>query len=237
MDFASPLVRGSLLRRYKRFLADVRLDSGEEVTAHCANPGSMLGLAEPGRRVWLEPSNNPKRKLAWGWKLLELDDGTLVGVDTGVPNRLVAWSLAKRTLPVLGEYAAFQPEVRTGNSRIDFRLTAAGLPDCYLEVKSVTLSRAPGLAEFPDSVTRRGSKHLEELIALREQGHHAAMLFVVQRTDATRFAPAADIDPAYARALARAATSGVEIFCVGTRISPQAITISGELPVLLGQEV
>ena len=173
MRFQTELVPATLIKRYKRFLADCRLEDDREVTAHCANPGSMMGLAEPGMRIWLEPNDDPKKKLKYGWRLVELD-GHLVGVDTSVPNKALRLALIQREIAALADYTDVRPEVKYGeNSRIDFLLSAAGLPDCYVEVKSVTLSRAPGLAEFPDSVTARGAKHLEELANMARQGHRA----------------------------------------------------------------
>ncbi|WP_278922803.1 MULTISPECIES: DNA/RNA nuclease SfsA [Pseudophaeobacter] len=231
MDFTTPLIRATLLRRYKRFLADCRLADGREITAHCANPGSMMGLAEPGMVVWLEPNDDPKKKLKYGWRLVEHDDGTFTGVDTSVPNRALKAALMAGEIPALAAYKTVRPEVKYGdNSRIDFLLSQPGLPDCYVEVKSVTLSRQPGLAEFPDSVTARGTKHLNELANMANQGYRAVMFYLVQRTDCDRFALAADIDPAYAATFKRAQAAGVERLIYATEISPQAITIGKALP-------
>lgn len=224
MRFQTPLVPATLIRRYKRFLADCRLDDGREVTAHCANPGSMLGLAEPGTRIWLEPNDDPKRKLRFGWRLVEHPGGHFTGVDTSVPNRALCAALAARAIPELAMYGDVRAEVKYGRaSRVDFLLSGAGLPDAYVEIKSVTLSRRPGLAEFPDSVTARGTRHLAELAGMAAAGHRAVMLYLVQRTDCDRFALAADIDPAYAAGFADAQTRGVEKLVYGTRISPQEI--------------
>ena len=235
MRFARPLVRGTLVRRYKRFLADVMLEDGSAVTAHCANPGAMLGLNSPGTRVWLEPVAAPGRKLSHAWRLAELAGGGLVGIDASLPNRLVAEALAARRLPTLAGYAAVRPEVRYGTrSRVDFLLTGPGLPDAYVEVKNVHFSRAEGLAEFPDSVTARGARHLAELSAMVAAGHRAVMLYVVQRTDCTAFRLAGDLDPAYARAYAAAKAGGVETIAHATRITPQGVTIDAGLPVALG---
>ena len=167
MRFPTPLEPARLIRRYKRFLADCTLEDGREITAHCANPGSMMGLAEPGSRIWLEPNEDPKKKLKWGWRLVDHENGHFTGVDTSVPNRALKAALEAREVPELSEYRTVRAEVKYGqNSRIDFLLQQDGLPDTYVEVKSVTLSRQPGLAEFPDSVTARGAKHLEELCAM-----------------------------------------------------------------------
>jgi sugar fermentation stimulation protein A len=231
MRFQTELVPATLLRRYKRFLADARLDDGREVQAHVANPGSMLGLAEPGTRIWLEPNDDPRRKLNWTWRLVEHPGGQFTGVDTGVPNRLLKPALMAGAVPGLAGYDIVRPEVLYGqSSRVDFLLSAAGRPECYVEVKSVTLSRRDGLAEFPDSVTARGAKHLAELAAMVAEGHRAVMLYLVQRTDAQAVTLATDIDPAYARAFAAAQTAGVEALALGCAISPEGITLRGPLP-------
>ncbi|WP_319545546.1 DNA/RNA nuclease SfsA [Ruegeria conchae] len=227
MRFETPLIPARLIRRYKRFLADCRLEDGREVTAHCANPGSMMGLAEPGEKIWLEPNDDPKKKLKYGWRLVDHENGHFTGVDTSVPNKALRAALEAREIPVLAAYETVRPEVKYGeNSRIDFLLTQPGLPDAYVEVKSVTLSRQPGLAEFPDSVTARGTKHLGELAAMAAQGHRAVMLYLVQRTDCDRFALAADIDPTYAAAFEAARAQGVEKLVYGTQISPMGILVT-----------
>lgn len=230
MRFQTELVPARLIRRYKRFLADCTLADGSEVIAHCANPGSMLGLAEPGQKIWLEPNDDPKKKLKYGWRLVEHADGNFTGVDTSLPNRAVRAALEARQIDALAEYTNVKPEVRYGtNSRVDFLLTAPHLPDAYVEVKSVTLSRQPGLAEFPDSVTARGAKHLGELAEVARAGHRAVLLYLVQRTDCTRFALAADIDPTYAAAFLAATQAGLETLYIGTHITPHEITISAPL--------
>jgi len=215
MLFSRPLIPGQLERRYKGFLADVRLDNGEMVTAHCPNPGSMMGLAEPGMRIWLSPSDNPKRKLPYTWELVELtgaEAGAYAGINTGHPNVLAAEAIAEGRIPELAGYEKMRREVPYGaNSRVDILLENDGAR-CLVEVKNVHLSRAPGLAEFPDSVTARGAKHLAELSARVAQGERAVMLYIVQRP-ADRFALADDLDPAYAAAFARAIEAGVEALC------------------------
>lgn len=231
MQFPEPLIPGRLERRYKRFLSDIRLEDGEQVVAHCANPGSMLGLDTPGARVWLSPASNPARKLRWSWELVEVpgDQGeALVGINTGRANALVAEALAAGRLPELAGYDNLRREVRYGTgSRVDFLLE--GERPCYLEVKSVTLQRQPGLAEFPDAVTARGRKHLAELAAMVQQGHRAVLLFVVQRGDCERVAVAADIDPAYAAAFAEARAAGVEILCYNCSLTPAGIALDSRL--------
>ena len=231
MRFQTDLIPGTLIRRYKRFFADCQLDDGREVTAHIANTGPMTGLVEPGTRVWLEPSDNPKRKLKFSWKLAEFDGGVFVGVDTGAANTIVGAALEA------GQIAAFagaqvRREARYGEkSRVDFLLSFADGPDLYLEVKSVTLLRQAGLAEFPDTVTTRGAKHMGELAQMRAEGHRAGILYLAQRNDCQRFAVAADIDPAYAEAAARAKAAGLETYVFDTDIGPQGITLNAAQPL------
>lgn len=234
MKFPSPLIRGQLLRRYKRFLADVVLDNGEEITAHVANPGGMLGLAEPGSQVWLRHHDDPKRKLAYSWELVRVGEA-LVCVNTGHPNRLVAGAIADGLIPELAGYDNIRREVKYGErSRIDLLLEADGRPPCYVEIKSVTLARGDGppfLAEFPDAITARGAKHLEELARMAESGHRAVMFYLVQRSDCDRFALAADIDPRYAEAFIDARERGVEAICYDCRLGVDGIDIARRLPI------
>jgi sugar fermentation stimulation protein A len=234
MRFQTQLVPARLTRRYKRFLADCVLEeSGREITAHCANPGSMMGLSAPGTRVWLEPNEDPKKKLKFGWRLVDHGNGHYTGVDTSLPNRALKAALQARAIAPLAGYGTIRPEVAYGqNSRIDFLLSAPGLPDAYVEVKSVTLSRQSGLAEFPDSVTARGAKHLADLAGVAGAGARAVMLYLVQRTDCTRFTLADDIDPAYAAAYRTARAAGVETLCFDTDISPESVTIRNPLEVV-----
>src|SRR5712691_850861 len=237
MRFATPLIPATLVRRYKRFLADMRLASGEELTAHVANPGAMTGLAAPGARVWLSKSDNPKRKLAYSWELVEADFGggaELVGINTGHPNALVAEALAAGLIPQLAGYGAARREVRYGrNSRVDMLLEHAARPACYVEIKNVHLMRARGLAEFPDAVTARGAKHLDELAAMVAAGHRAVMLFLIQIGSAERFGLAADIDPTYARAFERARAAGVEAIAYRCAITADGISLAQ--PVTIGE--
>ena len=239
MRFPSPLLPARLIRRYKRFLADVipetGPDAGVEVVAHCPNPGSMLGLAEPGTRIWLERNEDPKKKLRYGWRLVEHADGHFTGIDTGWPNRMLRAALEARAVPELATYDRVLPEQRYGSaSRVDFLLRGPGLPDAYVEVKSVTLSRAPGLAEFPDSVTARGARHLAELAEVVRQGHRAVLFYLVQRSDCTRFALAADLDPAYAAVARTASDAGVEVICYACHLGPDGIQLSHPMTALCG---
>lgn len=228
MEFATPLVPARLIKRYKRFLADARLEDGREITAHCANPGSMMGLAEPDSKIWLEPNDDPKKKLKFGWRLVDHENGHFTGVDTSVPNKALKSALIKHEVPGLPEYDMVRPEMKYGeNSRIDFFLSG-GPKDVYVEVKSVTLSRTPGLAEFPDSVTARGAKHLGELAKVVEQGHRAVMLYLVQRTDCTSVTLARDIDPKYGTAFDEA--TGVEVLAIDCAIDPTGVRLRNALP-------
>jgi len=234
MKFPDPLLRGTLVKRYKRFLADVVLATGEAVTAHCANSGSMLSVNAPGSEVWLSPARNPERKLRYTWEMIRVGNG-LVGINTQHPNPLAAEAVAAGAIPELAGYGQVRREVKYGrNSRIDLLLEADGRPPCYVEVKNVTMRRdlsADGPAEFPDAVTARGAKHLDELAAMAANGCRAVMLFLVQRTDCRRFAVAADIDPAYAAGLARARAAGVEALCYGCRLSPAEIVVDRPIPL------
>jgi len=236
MRFTEPLIPATLVKRYKRFLADVVLASGEEITAHVANPGAMIGLAAPGSRVWLSKSSNAKRKLPYSWELVEVDLGAgpeLIGINTAHPNLLVAEAIAADAIPELAGYTARRREVKYGrNSRVDFLLETPGRPPCYVEVKNVHLMRSSNLAEFPDSVTARGAKHLNELAAVASAGARAVMLFLIQIGSAARFALARDIDPAYAAAFDRARAAGVEAVAYRCLIEHAAITLAGPVPIV-----
>jgi sugar fermentation stimulation protein A len=224
-----------LLRRYKRFLADVVLPSGEQVTVHVANPGSMIGLAAPGARVWLSKSDNPRRKLAHSWELVEVDFGAgseLVGVNTAHPNALAAAALAAGVIPELGGYATIRREVKYGrNSRVDFLLEGPARPPCYVEIKNVHLMRTPGMAEFPDAVTARGTRHLYNLGDMAEAGARAVMLFLIQIGSATRFALARDIDPRYGMAFDRARRRGVEAIAWRCTVSCEGLDVAATVPI------
>ncbi len=230
MKFEAPLIEGVLVNRYKRFFADVRVASGEVVTAHCANSGSMLSVKEPGARVWLSPAANPERKLRYTWEIVEVFGG-LVGINTGHPNRLVAEAILAGQIPELAGYASLKREQKYGkNSRIDILLEDSKRPACYVEVKNVTLKRSSEHpAEFPDSVTERGAKHLIEMTDMVRAGARAVMVYLVQRADCSRFAVAADIDPTYAKTLKKAMSEGVEAVCYGCQVTPDGINVTGPL--------
>jgi sugar fermentation stimulation protein A len=237
MRFPTPLIPATLIRRYKRFLADVTLPSGEEVTVHVANPGSMLGLAAPGSRVWLSKSNNAKRKLPHSWELVEVDFGSgaeTVGVNTAHPNALVAEAIAAGAIPELDGYATARREVKYGrNSRVDFLLEGPGRPLCYVEVKNVHMMRVPGLAEFPDSVTARGAKHLAELSDMVAAGHRAVMLFLIQIGSSVRMKLARDIDPTYGAAFDTARAAGVEAIAYKCGVTVDGIVVTGAVPIIV----
>lgn len=236
MKFAAPLIEGRLIQRYKRFLADVALSTGETVTAHVANSGSMMGLKAPGARVFLSKSDDPGRKLAYGWELVEVDLGVgpeLVGVNTGRPNGLVAEAIGAGRIGELAGYGGLKREVAYGaNSRIDLLLTEAGRPLCYVEVKNVHMMRAAGHAEFPDSVTARGAKHLAELGDQAEAGARAVMVFLIQYGGATRFSLARDMDPAYGAAFDRARARGVEMLAYRCRIDREGIVVDRRVDIM-----
>ncbi len=226
MQFPAPLSHGVLVSRYKRFFADVTLDSGEEITAHCPNPGAMLGVNMPGLGVWLSKSDDPKRKLAHTLEMVETTDGGLAGVNTMLPNKLVAEALAAGAIPELDGYATVRPEVKYAEaSRVDFLLTGPDRPPCWLEVKNVHLSRAPGLAEFPDCVAARSTRHLADLAAQVAIGDRAVALFVVQREDCEAFKACQDLDPAFARGLNAAADAGVEVLVYACEVGMDEIRV------------
>ena len=236
MKFPSPLIPGRLIQRYKRFLADVTIAGGVTVTATCPNTGSMLGLTAPGSVVWLSESDRATRKYRHTWEMIEADLGTgpeLVGINTGHPNALVAEAISGGIIPELLGYTALRREVRYGEaSRVDLLLECGANPrPCYVEVKNVHMMRIAGLAEFPDSKTERGVKHLRELSAMVAQGHRAVMLFLVQRGDANSFKLAGDIDPTYAAAFQLAAAAGVEMLCYRCRLSPTEIVVETRLDI------
>jgi sugar fermentation stimulation protein A len=238
MLFEKALIPATLVRRYKRFLADVVLENGDIITVHVPNPGAMTGLDRPLSRVWLSDSGNPLRKYAHTWELVETDLGNgpeLVGVNTGQPHQLVAEAIEGGLIPELRGYSSVRREVKYGeSSRIDFLLDDPGRKPCYLEIKNVHLMRKPALAEFPDCVTARGAKHLRELTLMQTSGARAMLLFVIQIPSAERFAPARDIDPAYGAAFDHARSRGVEVLAWRCRIALSGIEIASPVPVADG---
>ncbi|MDH5187686.1 MAG: DNA/RNA nuclease SfsA [Rhodospirillaceae bacterium] len=235
MKFETALISGKLIKRYKRFLADVELEDGKIITAHCANSGSMLSLNVPGSRVWLTPNDDPKRKLKYTWEIIEIGK-VRVGINTQHPNRIVAEAIEAGEIPELTGYENLKREVKYGeNSRIDILLSAPNKPDCYVEVKNVTMKRGKNKndpAEFPDAVTARGAKHLVELTNMVKAKKRAVMFYLVQRTDGKSFTLAGDIDPVYAKEFAKAQKAGVEIIAYGCNITPKKISISGPCAII-----
>jgi sugar fermentation stimulation protein A len=236
MRFDEPLIEGRLVERYKRFLADVDLATGKRVTAHCANPGAMMGLKAPGSRVLLSRAHNPKRKLGYNWEFVDVPAGggphQLIGINTSRPNRLVAEALAEGRLEPFRTYDRVRPEVKYGrNSRVDFLLERDGAPPCYLEVKNCHLMREAGFAEFPDCVAARSAKHLYELADMAQQGARAVLLYVIQM-QAERFDVARDIDPAYDKAFRHALAAGVESYAYVCRITPEEIVVDHPIPIV-----
>ena len=233
MKFPDPLIRGTLVKRYKRFLSDVELESGDIVVAHCANSGSMLSVKEPGSEVWLSPARNPDRKLRYTWELIKVGD-TFVGINTALPNKIVEEAIVAGKIPELEGYETLRREVKYGkNSRIDILLEDPKRPTCYVEVKNVTLRRdlEGGPVGFPDAVTTRGAKHLVELSDMVREGHRAVMMYLVQREDGDTFTIAGDIDPDYKSALDKAMAAGVEVLCYQCTLDTEGIDVSKPVAV------
>lgn len=233
MKIDPPLERATLLKRYKRFLADIRLDSGEEMTIHCPNTGSMKNCWEAETPCWFSRSNDPKRKLPGTLEMTTTPDGFLTGVNTGRPNHLVREAIENGVITELQGYSQIRPEVKYGeeNSRIDL-LLSEGERRCYVEVKNTTLGVGDGRVLFPDAVTSRGTKHLRELMAMVEQGHRAVLVFCVQHSGAENVGPADEIDPEYGRTLREAVAAGVEVLAYGCHLSPEDISLRTPLPFL-----
>jgi sugar fermentation stimulation protein A len=231
MQFATPLVHGRLVKRYKRFLADVLLDSGETVTAACPNTGAMLGLTTAGLGVWLSRSASISRKYPHTLEIVERTDVGMIGINTGHPNRLVEEALPR--IPVLAGYTKLRREVRYGcSSRIDLLLEKDGTAPCYVEVKNVTLYRQRQLAEFPDCRTERGEKHLREMAEMVRQGCRAVMVYCIQGGQPDAFSLTSDIDPQYCRGFRIARKAGVEALALTCHVSPDKIEVSGQVPIL-----
>ena len=233
MKFPDSLIRGKLIKRYKRFLTDVELEDGTIVVAHCANSGSMESVKEPGSEVWLSPARNPDRKLRYTWELIRVGR-SLVGINTGLPNYIVSEAIEKGRVPELAGYDSLRREVKYGkNSRIDILLEDDAKGLCYVEVKNTTMRRdlQGGPVEFPDAVTSRGTKHLIELSDMVRDGHRAVMFYLVQREDADSFVVADDIDPTYAKGLEAAMKAGVEVVCYACRLTPKSIDVTHPVKV------
>jgi len=227
MKFDKPLTHGTLIQRYKRFLADVKLDDGEKTTAHCTNSGSMKSCLEEGAEVYMTPVDDPKRKTKFTWEMIKIN-GSWVGINTNVPNRIAFEAVQNNKIEQLSGYDTVKREVTFENSRFDI-YAENSQEKAFIEVKNVTLKDGK-FARFPDAVTKRGKKHLESLMRVKEQGMRAVMLYVIQRKDIDIFAPAGDIDPEYAEILVQAFRKGVEIIPVQASVTPEEIKISNEIP-------
>ena len=240
MQLEKDLKAGTLVKRYKRFLADITTDDGEAITIHCPNTGSMKNCQEPGSRIWYTDSENPKRKYACTWELVEVDGQHIVGINTGLANKLVYEAISLERIDALTGYEVIRTEVPYGEqkSRIDLLLEgSAREPDvsCYVEVKNVSLGLGNGLGSFPDAVTSRGQKHLQELLTMCQQGHRAVLLFCVQHSGIQRLEPADDIDPVYGRLLREVVSKGVEVFAYRAEfdVAGSSIELREQLPVIL----
>lgn len=226
-----PLFPATLIKRYKRFLADIMLEDGSTVTVHCPNSGSMKGCATPGSRVFISRSANPGRKFPFTWELVE-SAGFWAGINTGLPNRLVREAIENGTAAELQGYESIRPEVAYGeHSRIDLLLESPG-QRCFVEVKNVTLVE-DGRALFPDAVTTRGQKHLNELMRVVREGDRGVIFFTVQRGDGTSVSPADAIDPEYGRLLRLAMKSGIEALAYRALVTPQEIVLTERLPIVV----
>ena len=233
MQFKSPLARGKLIKRYKRFLVDVLLDTGETITAACPNTGSMLGLTEVGNSVWLSRSESPTRKYPHTWELVEINGQGLVGINTAQPNHIVTEAIARGKITELNGYATLRNEVKYGqNSRIDILLEDAKRAPCYVEIKNVHFFRKPGLAEFPDCVTKRGTKHLVELSNMVKEGARAVMVYLIQCQKPSRFALADDKDRTYFNEFRKAQKAGVEALALTCHVSTSEITVDRAIPIM-----
>jgi sugar fermentation stimulation protein A len=226
MKFETTLVPGKLIRRYKRFLADVELEDGSIVVAHCTNSGSMISCIEEGARVYLSPASDPKRKTRFTWEMIEIN-GSWVGINTNIPNRLVYEAVRDGKIKQLQGYTKVKREVKFEDSRFDV-YAENDKEQCFIEVKNVTM-KVGDAALFPDAVTTRGRKHLETLIRVKKQGLRAVMVYVIQRMDVQYFAPARHIDPAYAESLEKAMAAGVEVIALQAEVQPEGIKLVGEL--------
>lgn len=227
MIFKEKLIHGTLIKRYKRFLADVTLDDGSEVVAHCTNSGSMKSCLEEGAEVYLTPVNDPKRKTKFTWEMIKIN-GDWIGINTGNPNKLAFEAISAGTIPELAGYSTVKREVTFGDSRFDI-FAENDNEKCFIEVKNVTLKEGK-YALFPDSVTTRGQKHLITLMDVKAAGMRAVMLYIIQRSDVEIFAPAVDIDPDYAKALKVAVDAGVEVIAMQAKVTPEKIELIKKMP-------
>jgi sugar fermentation stimulation protein A len=234
MEFQPPLMKGKLIKRYKRFLADITLQDGSVITAHCANTGAMTGCATPDAEVWLNVSDNPKRKYPHSWQLVEVAPGALASINTGLTNKLAHEALIQNQISELAGFDKCRSEVPYGEegSRVDFVLDFAGKP-AFVEVKHVTLSSEAGVGRFPDAVSKRGQKHLRELIQQVKSGYRAVLLFIIMRTDVNLVKPADSIDAEYGRLLREAVREGVEVIAYGAKIDPAGMSVNRAIPVKL----
>jgi sugar fermentation stimulation protein A len=236
VKFARQLVEGRLIRRYKRFLADIQLP-GEVITAACPNTGSMMGCAEPGSRVWLSVHDKPTRKYRHTWEIVEIAGAmpVMVGINTGLPNALVEEAIVAGAIEELKGYKVLRREVGYGEegSRVDIVLESPRRKRCYVEVKNVTAAASRGIALFPDSVSERGARHLRELMRLKASGERPVQFYCVQREDVTEVRPADAIDPEYGRTLREALAAGVEVFAYRARVTPGEIRIEQRIPVVI----
>jgi sugar fermentation stimulation protein A len=237
MRFPTPLIPARLLRRYQRFLVDVELADGTVATAHTANTGAMRDCSEPGLRVWLSRSDNPRRKHPWTLELVETRDGVCVGVNTARSNALAEEAVRAGCVEALAGYRRVRREVRYGSerSRVDLLLEDGPQPDCYVEVKNVTWVDAGGVARFPDAPTARGRRHLRELVRMVEAGYRAGVFFCIQRGDARAMGPAHAVDPAWSEALAGAAAQGLELWACAARVDIREIRLARAVPVRLSR--
>jgi sugar fermentation stimulation protein A len=232
MKFSNKLIKAKFIKRYKRFFSDHILEDGKLVTAHCPNTGAMTGVAKEGITSWLSPSNNPKRKLKWTWELTQ-ENNTIVGVNTHSPNKIIQEAINNNEIMELLNYKTLKREVKYGtNSRIDIFLQDEKKIDCYVEIKNVHLSREKGIAEFPDGITSRGTKHLKELAHVAQSGCRAVMLYLIQRNDCNFFKIAVDIDEVYAKEFINALNVGVEVICIDTILNTNGISIGKNIQLL-----
>jgi len=227
MEFSKPLIHGRLIKRYKRFLADITLDNGEVITAHCTNSGTMKSCLEDNAEVYLTPVDDPKRKTKFTWEMIKINDDW-VGINTGNPNKLAFDAIKNGEIGKLKGYTEVKREVKFRDSRFDV-MAKNEKEICFVEVKNCTLKKGDYVL-FPDAVTTRGKKHLETLIQVKEEGMRAVMLYIIQRTDVDKFALAKEIDPAYAKTLKKAHEKGVEIIPFQAKVTPEKIELIKELP-------